>query len=329
MFLAFALASSLHGADSLVAPVETGGLAYERLYASWTEVVTDRKKANRAGFGSIASSVDSEGFTLEFRIYGDSTAQYGQWKRLERLLDEPLDWVDRTTTIWDGDLNGLTNDLFILPKDDTVAVALLEIAHQDSLEAQRHISISDSYQLVEAVATSSPVIQILEKEVALDSKPISTPTETPSSTNIQTATTGTTNTPDFIEPAPPPSARQETSAILPKREIVVVNEPNIPVQKTSTRPVTDPASQVAKKTGIESSSHPFGEQANYAIIFASFSEEENALRYLHRLQSSYPNAKVWFIREMYRVGLGAAAYPSAELRRVKGTYPKAWVVPLR
>jgi hypothetical protein len=326
MFLAIALSSTLISSDSLVTPLETGGLSYERMYTTWEEVVVHRKKANLAGFGSVATFKNDGGFTLEFRIYGDSSAQHSQWMRLEKLLNESLEWIDRTASSHLDTMTGTSDEVFQLAAMDTSWNEIQRIAQQDSLEAQRHISISDTYQQVDvtpSIATSKNDLQV---DQAGNPEMVETPANNTGIISRDLPHSETT----FTEGMEPPVNHTPTSnpAPISKKEPVNTVTPITPAQKIPAKPSVETKPDI-KNMVAKSESHPFGEQANFAIIFASFSEEENAQRYLQRVQSTHPKAKVWFIRGMYRIGQGATTFPGSELRGIQSSYPKAWVVPLR
>lgn len=339
MILPLALAALSLGPDSLVTPLPTGGLTYEHVFTTWTEVMGYRQKANLAGFGSIAFELDSGTYVVEFRIYGDSLAQASQWRRLEKLLDEPLVYEDRTpiyvlSSIEPGEE---------LAEMDEVPIDMEAVAQEDSLHAVRHMAISDEHRRVEMDPTENPLkgsmdalveTQRMEPLTAQSNLDISNPTQNAS---IPEAEPEQPSSPVHEEkPAPTP----KTSADRTASQASGTNEPAVPVKKNTTSPripvekaVNIPEKpnsppKVASQPTQTDLTHPFQDGVTHVIVLGSFGNRDYAEKYQLKALVDHPSAKIWLVKGMYRVGIGYPYYPGNALKELKTDWPKAWVCPL-
>jgi cell division protein FtsN len=346
MILPIALAALSLGPDSLVTPLPTGGLTYEHVFTSWTEVVGYRQKANLAGFGSVANELETGTYIVEFRIYGDSSAQTSQANRLEKLLNEPLVYVDRTT-------------VYILPSVDTgeelaevdeVPMDMEAIARKDSLHAVRHIAISDEHRRVAV----DPAGDVQQDSNALDLESMDARVEIQSmeplegETNLEVSSPmQKTSVPEAEPEQPSPPVQKEKPALAPEKpaerpasQANGANEPVVPVKKNTTAPSipvekavnmpekANKPSKVASQPTQTDLTHPFQDGVTHVIVLGSFGNRDYAENYQLKALVDHPSAKIWLVKGMYRVGIGYPYYPGNALKELKVDWPKAWVCPL-
>lgn len=346
MILPLAIAALSMGPDSLVSPVSTGGLSYAHTFESWTEVMAFRQKANLAGFGSISSIQDSGTYLVEFRIYGDSIAQNSQWRRLERLLNEPLAYEDRTP-------------VYFLPIE-SVAVEVIEpvepsmdleaIAREDSLHAVRHMAISDEHRRIDLNPAGVPqseenTLDLVSKQQEAET-PILEPLQPQSLEEVLNPVQEASEPVAKVE-QPSPAVQKDTPVHAPKTpavrtsvqaqsstESVIPAEkntpaPRIPVEKAVNRQAKPTNSSGAFSEETQSDlAHPFQEGVTHVIVLGSFGNRDYAEKYQKKALEDHPTAKIWLVKGMYRVGIGYPYYPGNALKEVKADWPKAWVCPL-
>jgi cell division protein FtsN len=336
MILPIALAALSLGPDSLVTPLPIGGLTYEHVFASWTEVVGYRQKANKAGFGSVSIAGDSGTYAVEFRIYGDSAAQVNQWNRLEKLLNESLVYGDRTP-VYLLPIVDVEEEIAELGED---AVDMEALAREDSLQAVRHIAISDEYKRVQmdpnevqqqesmALEQESMVtrdeVQSIDALSAQSSLEVSNPMQEPSVPEAEPMQQPTT--PIVKEkPAPAPN----TPAVRPSTEVTSTPASRIPVEKAVNMPTKPKTTSAPSATSAPTDlTHPFQDGVTHVIVLGSFGNRDYAENYQLKALVDHPSAKIWLVKGMYRVGIGYPYYPGNALKELKVDWPKAWVCPL-
>ena len=334
MLVTLSLAFALQSADSTVAPLEIGELPYSRGYTTWSDVLHARERANLGGFGST-SWHDAQGYHLTFQVYGDSAAQWSQWKRLELLLDAPLEPVQKKPS-W--------AELHPTPQSepavlDTGSVRIARILEEDSLRVARHISISDTHlQVPPTQETPSTIPTHTQAEEAHSGHALGTTSEDKSTVMPST-------------PEPDPSAmgisepQAKTSTPItqvsdPARESSLSSEaskkPALPPPVVRSAPPKAP-DPIPVKAGSKSvpqaansvTSSPLPAGTKYVLVFGSFSEKANAMRYLARVEETFPGSQIWQTDSMYRVVHAYTQYPSKELANAKRAFGRVWVAPTR